>query len=743
MPVKKWQNYFTVLFLLLLASFSLFHLFVGCFHLIVPEIGYLYLALLCIFLWISACLRHGILFGMPFSALLLFYIYRTYSTDLSQELFDFLDRISETYYYHFYLSDSIQVFSNSVDSHLVIVLFLMFVIAALIASSLTAVTWRIPLCLLSTIPLFAFCIAVDGNPAPVSSLSLVLFWLLLFLTGGFFQKEGKTGRILLFGFPPSLFLILFLFTLFNPSRYQYSEENRTVSLYLSQIETRIADWITNRDSSFAFSPPGSVSDTDEGISDPVTKPLRTGWGIIGQPLDMTRPYDSSVSDETVFEIRSDCNRMLYLRGNSYGEYTGTSWQIAGEYSPSSLSFGATVLSQLPYSDIHSFEIDSEYAYSCLFLPYYSLSSSRSDSFVASNGSSFYRGSFYIPVVSFSSILTEEPVIGEEAIYRDYAHSYFTQLPSATRSAVQQICEENGLYPGNQNIIDQVAFFVRNSGHYNLDTDPYPDSDYAVYFLENAQEGYCIHFATAATVLYRSLGIPARLTEGFLVSCKDSTAVQVTGANAHAWVEIYLDGFGWIRIVVTASSEYDADLQNPDLSTLSDSILDTDISAISPDHSFNDESSPSDEIEPADSSPDEYEPNSVSSSTEMPQSMSQKVLSNLLLFFLLLFSLFLLVFLQYYFRLFLRKAIYRRSDNSKKAVFLWICSDRIRRFGIPIPQVIQTCAEKARFSRHGITDAEIGEAELWYAEQLDTAYKTVPMPQIILLKYIYGIGGTIP
>ena len=128
MSVTKWQNRFTALFLLLLASFSLLHLFVGCFHLLVPEIGYLYLALLCVFLWISACLPHGILIGMPLSAVLLYYIYRTCSTDLSLELFDVLDRISETYYYHFYLTNSVQVFSNSVASHLVIILFLIFVL---------------------------------------------------------------------------------------------------------------------------------------------------------------------------------------------------------------------------------------------------------------------------------------------------------------------------------------------------------------------------------------------------------------------------------------------------------------------------------------------------------------------------------------------------------------------------------------------------------------------------------------
>jgi hypothetical protein len=84
-------------------------------------------------------------------------------------------------------------------------------------------------------------------------------------------------------------------------------------------------------------------------------------------------------------------------------------------------------------------------------------------------------------------------------------------------------------------------------------EEYPEGvDVAIYFLSVAKEGNCQHFATAATLMYSALGIPARFTTGFLAetSPNPNTLVNVKGEDAHAWVEIYLNGIGWIKIEVT-------------------------------------------------------------------------------------------------------------------------------------------------------------------------------------------------
>ncbi len=77
------------------------------------------------------------------------------------------------------------------------------------------------------------------------------------------------------------------------------------------------------------------------------------------------------------------------------------------------------------------------------------------------------------------------------------------------------------------------------------------------FLE-VKQGYCIHFASAMTVMARSLGIPARMAVGFLpgVLTTNRTAGQnifrVTTHELHTWPELYFEGVGWVRFEPTVS-----------------------------------------------------------------------------------------------------------------------------------------------------------------------------------------------
>lgn len=68
---------------------------------------------------------------------------------------------------------------------------------------------------------------------------------------------------------------------------------------------------------------------------------------------------------------------------------------------------------------------------------------------------------------------------------------------------------------------------------------------------NYRRGYCEQFSTSMAVLGRLLGIPSRVVWGFTpgsqaVSDEGVEFIQVRGTNAHAWVEMWMDGFGWVR-----------------------------------------------------------------------------------------------------------------------------------------------------------------------------------------------------
>ena len=70
-----------------------------------------------------------------------------------------------------------------------------------------------------------------------------------------------------------------------------------------------------------------------------------------------------------------------------------------------------------------------------------------------------------------------------------------------------------------------------------------------------KKGYCEHYATLMTVLLRSHGIPARFVEGFLPGSLDQRTgtEQIYNSNAHAWVEVWFPGHGWVMFDPTGNN----------------------------------------------------------------------------------------------------------------------------------------------------------------------------------------------
>ncbi len=78
-----------------------------------------------------------------------------------------------------------------------------------------------------------------------------------------------------------------------------------------------------------------------------------------------------------------------------------------------------------------------------------------------------------------------------------------------------------------------------------------DADFVNWFLATG-EGYCTYYATAMAVMAREIGIPSRYVEGYLTSGveQEDNWYKLTGANAHAWAELYFEGIGWIPFDAT-------------------------------------------------------------------------------------------------------------------------------------------------------------------------------------------------
>lgn len=146
------------------------------------------------------------------------------------------------------------------------------------------------------------------------------------------------------------------------------------------------------------------------------------------------------------------------------------------------------------------------------------------------------------------------------------YARYTQLPGHL---------EQTLYSDLQNIIaasatpyDQACAIQRHLQRYYRYTltpeEPPENQDFVTYFLYVGKEGYCTYYASAMTVLCRMAGLPARYVEGFLAQPSGDGIAYVTGLNAHAWTEVYFEGFGWVPFDPTPTlQDMENQQQEPD------------------------------------------------------------------------------------------------------------------------------------------------------------------------------------
>ncbi|MEQ9425586.1 MAG: transglutaminase-like domain-containing protein [Cyclobacteriaceae bacterium] len=99
------------------------------------------------------------------------------------------------------------------------------------------------------------------------------------------------------------------------------------------------------------------------------------------------------------------------------------------------------------------------------------------------------------------------------------------------------------------------------------TDPnIPDASLLHNFLFNTQKGYCTYFATSSLFMLRSLGIPVRMSVGFMTvdrSHNNPGWYWFYADQAHAWSQVYFPEYGWLDFDFTISNEGAAEAPAPD------------------------------------------------------------------------------------------------------------------------------------------------------------------------------------
>ena len=170
--------------------------------------------------------------------------------------------------------------------------------------------------------------------------------------------------------------------------------------------------------------------------------------------------------------------------------------------------------------------------------------------------------------SFESLApTWEPedLIGRsagDATWTEEQWAYYLRGPEdpryaeLARSLVEALPEDKRHDPFMQALavklwMDQHLTYSTNERHAGV-SDPTAD------FLFGNRIGYCVHFAHAAVYMWRSLGIPARVSAGYHVQQDEvqGSTILIQGNAAHAWPELYLDGVGWVILDIAAEQNLD-------------------------------------------------------------------------------------------------------------------------------------------------------------------------------------------
>lgn len=264
-------------------------------------------------------------------------------------------------------------------------------------------------------------------------------------------------------------------------------------------------------------------------------------------------------DLPIMTVTPGFSGTVYLRGSAYDTYDGKNWVSSKDGNTLSWPHINTF-----YNDeSREMIISTRYAHAMLYTPYYTVSMDLNDTVRGKenkNRLDHYSITYaQMPDSSYFEGLYPNKTESNHMVGGDYGLQC-TDLPSKTELWAQPLANEitEGLGNSYHKAL-AIAQYVSRSAAYDLEPAMMPtgEKDFAKWFLEDGESGYCVHFATATTVLLKAAGIPARYVTGYLVEGQAGEAVSVTSADAHAWVEYWLPGWGWTILDPTppAGSNY--------------------------------------------------------------------------------------------------------------------------------------------------------------------------------------------
>lgn len=429
---------------------------------------------------------------------------------------------------------------------------------------------------------------------------------------------------------------------------------------------------------------------------------------VSQSLNLRNVGPKSRLSYAVMRVTSPISDTLYLRGQDYDEYTGLGWTASSDRSETFTSGEASegTLTVITYG-----------VRNVLYVPYYAAESTSLNGGCAENAGNLQR---------YSYDLSRTPA-GNTGSF----DSAYTALPYETLEWAKPLAEQiiSG-YKTQDAAIQAIGSYVRDSASYDLSTSRMSSDhqDFARWFLEESDTGYCIHFATAATVLLRAADIPARYVEGYMVSCRDGQEVVVSNQDAHAWAEYYDAASASWRVLEATPADENAEEET----TLPESTTPTD-------------------AVPTEAPPETEKTSEIDETLPIPTNGKTDTAADpvpqktpflfpgwlkILMWFILVTA---VLPIQGKLRLEWKRRLWNRGKPNEMALTRWKQSEQLAKMlNIPLPEELEALAQKAKFSQHTLAREELQQFESFRRESLQKV-NAMPWYRKWFHRWILAIG----
>ncbi len=148
-------------------------------------------------------------------------------------------------------------------------------------------------------------------------------------------------------------------------------------------------------------------------------------------------------------------------------------------------------------------------------------------------------------------------------YKDYIDKTYISVPENMINDITDFLYKTGLYRSDIKHADdveqyklciEITDYLKKNYTYALGVDNGEDNP-VMTFLKETKSGHCALYASAMTLMLRSMGIPARYCTGFVAphSELDEGMTVLKAKNLHAWCEVYFNNIGWITFDPTSNA----------------------------------------------------------------------------------------------------------------------------------------------------------------------------------------------